>query len=970
MLNRETKEPEALICSPAAVSFATSARLPPYLIVTATSALWANIPQGDARFRKLCAAARRCRGKWTGSNWEFSTEAQVRKVVDLATRLGITRHYPDWAAVEAAQLDELKQARHAFPPLNAVVLPGGGMMLRQVPGTADLLKVLHTAGADYSARAVAHVSNGRPAEATQLILTIPADRVQETTSAVREAGYRIEPARRAAASAAPVRVERDGWFLCVCLPVQERPWLSTLCPDSFQWEGCYPNGWRVYDQTPIVKGEAAPECSIAEWPQLREQIEKLEGRAPELPGEFTDSQLIARFARKPAGWDSPAPNGCRLHPYQREGVLFAMQRAGRCMIADEMGVGKTAQAIATAQALGARRVLVVAPANVRHVWDREIHGWLNGDATVRHIQSSTDRIDPDANTRCDGSWLIATYDQLIARREVWRCADEDERRVVWSWLQSHDLLDHRDDDEGNEDEGDREGHRRRSSVSNGDRIIIPPSAVAIADAPILPAARMRTWQRIIRRLRGRLLTDIEIWRPDLLIIDEAHRAKNSEAKRTQSLARLSEGAGGVLLLTGTPIRNHAREPVNLMRLIDPRAYRHLTHHLHDRDRIKKVLKYLQIRRLKRDVLPQLPPQIREMLPVSVKVSDEYLEALDDALRERRDALKAGGTEQEARRAMLPGLARARRALGQAKVGVASELVAQVVEQNERACCVVFCAHHTVSDGLARALRVVGLRVTTLDGRTAAESRGPIVDQFQDGQIDVLICGVQAAGEGITLHRADTVVFVEQDWVPGVVQQAEARIHRLGQTAEHCWTYHVVVDESCLPADTNLDSMLWKALGSKLNVINDLLDENAQLAAGGEGHSGSVRDAVIDRLLHGRGQATSNSTARPATPDGTQSAPAAAQKKPLVRAGSKKRRRTAKISVTNTSKAPTKQRRAAKWEARHEDLVRRQTRERVRRLRAKNPDAYREYMRDLMRRLRAGARADPSLHSGRRPTRRT
>ena len=102
-----------------------------------------------------------------------------------------------------------------------------------------------------------------------------------------------------------------------------------------------------------------------------------------------------------------------------------------------------------------------------------------------------------------------------------------------------------------------------------------------------------------------------------------------------------------------------------------------------------------------------------------------------------------------------------------------------------------------------------------------KERATIVADFQAGRLDVLIGGINAAGEAVTLTRADTVIFVELDWVPAALLQAEDRIHRVGQ-ASNCQVIQLIAR---MPGD-NLDEMMVGLLGKKMAVIGAVLDEDA------------------------------------------------------------------------------------------------------------------------------------------------
>jgi hypothetical protein len=171
-------------------------------------------------------------------------------------------------------------------------------------------------------------------------------------------------------------------------------------------------------------------------------------------------------------------------------------------------------------------------------------------------------------------------------------------------------------------------------------------------------------------------------------------------------------------------------------------------------------------------------------------------------------------------------------------GEVCDLVQNVVENKE--CCVVFCAHHEVSDTLKAQLVGEGLRVAVVDGRTAQKNRAALVNDFQEGRLDVFIGGINAAGEAITLTRADTVIFVELDWVPAALLQAEDRIHRVGQRS-NCQVIQMVAR---MPGD-NLDEIMVDLIGAKMDRIGAVLGEDPRnIIAGG------IQAQLHKRLLSG------------------------------------------------------------------------------------------------------------------------
>lgn len=178
-------------------------------------------------------------------------------------------------------------------------------------------------------------------------------------------------------------------------------------------------------------------------------------------------------------------------------------------------------------------------------------------------------------------------------------------------------------------------------------------------------------------------------------------------------------------------------------------------------------------------------------------------------------------------------------------GEVLDLVIEVVENKD--CCVVFCAHQKVSDELLAQLHRAKLKAAILDGRTPQNAREQIVKDFEGGWLQVFIGGINAAGEAITLTSADTVIFVELDWVPAALLQAEDRIHRVGQE-RNCQIIQLVARMK--EGDYNLDEMMVDLIGSKMARIGTVLDEDTDNIIS---KSSNIQAKVHERLLLGFGQ---------------------------------------------------------------------------------------------------------------------
>lgn len=576
----------------------------------------------------------------------------------------------------------------------------------------------------------------------------------------------------------PLRIQKTGWAVKI-LANLNNPWHWLAAPRFGAFDGVI-------------------HTTRKNWSLVRIQLDsvglKYAGDCPERDDSST-SDLNPTFV---PGWDVPAPNGHLMHPFQKKGVEFCLSRGMRALIGDEMGVGKTVQAIAAAEASEAPRVLIVCPANARFVWDREIKGW-GGRGSIQHIFSQLET--PDWTCR----WHIVTYDVIASRTQSWRLNNEAEQKAVIDAFP----------EKIKEIDTSKAFPRKVTfleSSSNTPRFDDPKLLVA--------------WEKMMSRLRNEIVQQFSVAGPMLIVLDEAHRVKNKAAKRSAAIQKLTGLQDShVLLLTGTPIRNHEGEVAALLNHLDPSASSELSRSYgYSTQDTKDYLDFFMIRRTKAEVLPELPEKIRQRVDLDNLDESQivqYRNWMDLAILEFSSVSANESRSKEARIRMLGHLEKARSALGLAKVkgGALRDLILSVVES--KGCCVIFCAHHVVIDALHAQLEREGLSADFIDGRTPQKKRSEIVERFQAGLSDVLVAGIHAAGEAITLTRADTVIFVEFDWVPAALLQAEDRIHRVGQRSS-CQVIQIVAK---LQDEKNLDEIMIELLGVKMTRIGTILGED-------------------------------------------------------------------------------------------------------------------------------------------------
>jgi len=245
-----------------------------------------------------------------------------------------------------------------------------------------------------------------------------------------------------------------------------------------------------------------------------------------------------------------------------------------------------------------------------------------------------------------------------------------------------------------------------------------------------------------------------------------------------------------------------------------------------------------VRRLLEEVIPEMPSLIESF--ISVELTSSQQNQLSNLMGEWQaeyeyyldnPPMPAGF--------VLNMLTELRHECGRLKVDAAAEYIARYNDTTGKQ-IVVFAHHRDVLDGIANqidaAKQYVDMSYSIIRGGVSAQERTRIVEEFQNGNIDVLLCATVAAKEGITLTNADTVVFVEREWVPGWESQAAHRIRRIGQTSEHCHQVFLSVDGS-------IDQHFDKVIRAKQSVVTAALDGDPERRA-----EGAIVSDLLEQLI--------------------------------------------------------------------------------------------------------------------------
>lgn len=323
---------------------------------------------------------------------------------------------------------------------------------------------------------------------------------------------------------------------------------------------------------------------------------------------------------------------------------------------------------------------------------------------------------------------------------------------------------------------------------------------------------------------------------DLIIIDEAHRVKDSKSQRGKIISEVvREGKiANVWLLTGTPIANRPMDFFNLLKLVkSPIAdnWKFFAERYCDSKRFFKTLKNgekkqvwitngasnldelaiktknLVLRRLKTEVL-DMPDKI-----ISTnyhKLGKRALKEYETLWDEYVDKKAEEGKKVRLLTRDLVELGLLRKFIAMETIPHTIELANEAVEQGQKV--VIFT---TFTDELNELADNFGPICVTHNGRMSEKEKQKSVDSFQNSKkIKIFIGNIASAGVGITLTEGTIVIFNSFDWVPGNNEQAEDRCFRIGQK-NHVNVYYQLFSGT-------VSMVMWHTLMNKQEVINKII----------------------------------------------------------------------------------------------------------------------------------------------------
>ncbi|TYL54730.1 DEAD/DEAH box helicase [Agromyces mariniharenae] len=336
-----------------------------------------------------------------------------------------------------------------------------------------------------------------------------------------------------------------------------------------------------------------------------------------------------------------------------------------------------------------------------------------------------------------------------------------------------------------------------------------------------------------------------------LLLDEAQFVKNSATK-------VHDAARGIrapfrLAMTGTPIENHVGDLWAILRIVAPglfpsrrafdETYRRPIEqdgNVERRERLRRRIRPLILRRTKELVAPELPPKQEQVL--AVELAPAHRRLYDATLQRERQKLLGLVDDLDRQRfivyrsltllrmlALDAALIDEERYAGypSAKLDALFEQLDDVLAEGHRA--LVF-SQFTSFLGRARArLDAAGIPSAYLDGSTPVRRRDAEIARFRAGEASVFLISLKAGGFGLNLTEADYVFLLDPWWNPASESQAVDRAHRIGQ-AKQVMVYRLV-------AQGTIEEKVMALKARKGELVASILDAWADAASSRGGDAG-------------------------------------------------------------------------------------------------------------------------------------
>ena len=287
------------------------------------------------------------------------------------------------------------------------------------------------------------------------------------------------------------------------------------------------------------------------------------------------------------------------------------------------------------------------------------------------------------------------------------------------------------------------------------------------------------------------------------IIDEAQHIKNPKSVNAKAVKQIS--ANGYFALTGTPIENHLTELWSIFDFVMPRLLfsQNKFHSLFElpiirdqdtaaKDRLRKMIRPFILRRLKKDVLKELPEKTESKMlcPLHDEQKQLYLAYLNEARAQIQSDI-ANNEFKKNQLAILSMITRLRQICchpamfvenykhSSGKMDLLLELIEDSIESGHK--ILLFSQFTSMLAIIREELQQRNISYAYLDGSIPSEKRKDVIHSFNHEEIPIFLISLKAGGTGLNLTTADIVIHFDPWWNPAVEDQATDRAYRIGQT---------------------------------------------------------------------------------------------------------------------------------------------------------------------------------------------
>lgn len=329
---------------------------------------------------------------------------------------------------------------------------------------------------------------------------------------------------------------------------------------------------------------------------------------------------------------------------------------------------------------------------------------------------------------------------------------------------------------------------------------------------------------------------------DAVVLDEGHYIKNPKSQRTRAAHIVSHAAKQKIVLTGTPILNRLEELFHILNYLDSRRWGSKSLFMRNHSRnignmykpiivarnpaaLQEELRgSIMLRRLKSEVYKELPPKRRQIIEIPVssrhksalfaesKYMDKFRVLLDEMEMMDEENFRSAFRGKGEKFNFMQHVSKVRQETALAKLPDCLDFTDSLIEGDNKV--VTWAYHKSIQQAI---LDHYGNRCSPGEigpGGKAAKDRR--IEEFQTNPKKLVFDGsLSSDRETITLTAADIASFFEEDWVPGIMLQAEDRIHRIGQTGDAIM-YHIVLENS-------MDYYLANTMVRKMDLAEAVLD---------------------------------------------------------------------------------------------------------------------------------------------------